>query len=393
MQLVLISLIMNIPRVGLRLKVSLLILTASIVPFAIISTLKIQMVLAAAGSIVFLLLLGGLLTRNVLRQIKRLTEATNRLEKGDMEVQVDVNAVDELGDLAHAFNRMVRSMHRRSISIRMLSAQVNKRKKAEDEVRAAYEKLKETQFQLIQAEKLKVVGTLASGVAHEVKNPLAIIMQGMNYLEEEIGPDKENMSPQLDMIKKAVIRADKIIHGMLDFSRPAPLELKPSRINKVIRASLVLVGKQLKLEDIKVTKNFAHQLPSVMIDENQMQQVFINIILNAVQAMPKGGSITIKTYAKELMEAGYFTGKRKTDLFKAGDTVVICELEDTGTGIPKNKLDRVFDPFFTTKPPGKGTGLGLAIIKTIIERHKGVVQIESEEQKGTKIIITLPAVH
>lgn len=267
---------------------------------------------------------------------------------------------------------------------------VTERKMREEMLLEAYRELKNTQAQLIQAEKLSAVGHLASGVAHEVKNPLHIIIQGISYLEREVGPDKGRQSKVLGMIKDAVERSDKIIKGLLNFSRVAPLEINPRAINKVIVSSLDLVRKQINFKNIKVVKDFAPGLPLAMIDENQIKQVFINIILNSIRAMPKGGTLSIRAYSKKLRELKGGVGRRITDSFKVGEKALICEIEDTGVGIPKDKLHKVFDPFFTTSPVGEGTGLGLSIARTIIENHKGLISIESKDRKGTKVVIVLP---
>lgn len=257
-------------------------------------------------------------------------------------------------------------------TILVVAKDLSERRKSEIRLEAAYHRLKKIQSQLIQSEKMKVVGVLASGVAHEVKNPLSVIMQATSYMESKLGSDKKELHDTLIMIKNAATRANKIVRGMLDFSRPDPLTLAPNELNDVINAAFSLAAKQLTGKNIKTDMHLAAGLPLVMIDRNQMEQVFINIILNSLYATPPGGRLTAKTYVA-----------------KPADTVV-CEIIDTGKGIPKSKLGSVFDPFFTTKPPGEGTGLGLAIIKTIVEKHKGTIEIESEKGKGTKVILTLP---
>lgn len=257
-------------------------------------------------------------------------------------------------------------------TILVVAKNLSERRKSEIRLEAAYYRLKKVQSQLIQSEKMKVVGVLASGVAHEVKNPLSVIMQAISYMENKLGHDKKELHDTLIIIKNAATRADKIVRGMLDFSRPDPLTLAPNELNEVINAAFSLAAKQLTNKNIKTDMRLAAGLPLVMIDRNQMEQVFINIILNSLYATPPGGKLTAKTYVA-----------------KPAD-MVVCEIIDTGKGIPKSKLGSIFDPFFTTKPPGEGTGLGLAIIKTIVEKHKGTIVIESEKGKGAKVILTLP---
>ncbi|MEK7868059.1 MAG: ATP-binding protein, partial [Candidatus Omnitrophota bacterium] len=247
--------------------------------------------------------------------------------------------------------------------------------------------------QLIQAEKLNAVGQLASGVAHEVKNPLAIILQGVNYLEKKISssPDK-NISETLSLIKDSIMRADTIIRTLVDFSRVAKIDMESEDINKVLEDSLVMIQYRFKLENVEIIKDMKNDLPRVPVDKRKMEQVFVNIFLNAIQAMREGGKLFIRSYSKEIDTPKEKVGRRNGDCFRLGEKVVVVEIEDTGTGIPKEHIGRVFDPFFTTKGPQQGTGLGLSVTRNIIHMHKGLIEIESEENKGTKVIITLKIV-
>ena len=258
------------------------------------------------------------------------------------------------------------------------------------ELATAYKELKSTQTMLVQAEKMAAIGQLASGVAHEVKNPLGIILQGVNYLEGEITPERKEAAEVLQMIKEAVMRADKIVRDLLNFSRQTPLEPKACDITQIIRASLGLIERQLTLSNVRVTEAFADGLPPVVIDENQMKQVFINILLNALQAMPQGGVLTLRTStrAPECLPQGLV--RRALETFRAGEAALLCEVDDTGVGLPTDKLQRAFDPFFTTKPAGEGTGLGLAISRSIVEKHRGAIAMASEEGRGTTVSIALP---
>jgi signal transduction histidine kinase len=244
------------------------------------------------------------------------------------------------------------------------------------DLKQSQRRLYSTESQLIQAEKLSAIGQLASGIAHEVKNPLAILMKGINYLERESRPNRQQLAQVLRMMKDAVGRADRIIRDLLDFSRPAPLELKPVAIGRILDSSFALVEKQLTTEKIRVVKEIAPDLEPVLIDEHRMQQAFLNLILNAFQAMPNGGQLTVRASSNELTE---------TD-----GRMLVCEVADTGGGIPKAFLSRVFEPFVTTKAPGEGTGLGLPITKTIIEQHQGRIEIASEEGRGTTVTVVLP---
>ena len=263
------------------------------------------------------------------------------------------------------------------------------RKKAEDELKKEHIKLKEMQDQLIQAEKLNAVGQLASGVAHEVRNPLGIILQGVNYLEKRISTKEEDISEILIMLKDSVKRADKIINALLDFSRAANLKLEPEDVNSILETSLSLVKVKFNLGNINIIMETKKDMPKALVDKNKLEQVFINILLNAAQAMLNGGKIIIRSYDKKLEKITNGIGRREDDYFQVGEHAVIVEIEDTGSGISEENLKKIFDPFFTTKGPTGGSGLGLSVTRNIISMHKGLIDIKSQIGKGTTVIVTL----
>jgi len=264
------------------------------------------------------------------------------------------------------------------------------RKNTEKEIRKAYEQLKESQEQVIQAAKMAAVGQLAGGVAHEVKNPLAVILHCAEYLERVKEPDSATLDKMVKMIKRAVVSADNIVRGLLDFSKPDELEFGVHDINDIVQTSLEFGACHLSLTKIKIEKELSEDIPRIAADHKRMEQVFLNLITNAVHAMPGGGTLTLRTYMKELTESGSGVGRRDKDRFKIGDKAVIVELIDTGEGIPEDKLGKVFAPFYSTKDSEKGTGLGLAITRTIVAQHKGFISMDSEVGKGTKVTMLLP---
>ena len=263
--------------------------------------------------------------------------------------------------------------------------------KSESALRKSHEELKAAQLQLIQAEKMESIGTLAAGVAHEVKNPLAILMMGVNYLAKKFPPGDENLGLVLKEMKEAIGRADSITRGLLDFSAARQLSVKPHDLNNVIEQTLQLVRHELALKRIHLVKQFGPQLPSVAVDKTQLQQVFVNIFVNAIQAMTPEGTLTVRTYAKQLTETSHFEGLRRVAPFWVGDRAVVAEVDDTGTGIPEEHLARIYDPFFTTKPTGVGTGLGLPVSKKIIELHGGSLDVKNMQAGGVRVTIMLKA--
>jgi len=241
--------------------------------------------------------------------------------------------------------------------------------------KAALEEKERTQKQLIQAEKLAALGIVAAGIAHEVKNPLAIIIQGVDYLKTSTGSDKLIVDV-VERINKSAFRADSIIKGLLSFTRQMPLQAEQVEIEPVIEETLSFIEHHLKRKHITLIKEFSPDLPKVTIDINQIKQVFLNILLNSIDAIHDGGSITISA---EPVESA--TGEKHLQIIFA----------DTGCGIPSDTIEKVFDPFYTTKDSSGNAGLGLSITKGIIDKHHGTVRIESEADNGARVIIGLPA--
>jgi signal transduction histidine kinase len=239
--------------------------------------------------------------------------------------------------------------------------------------------LKDTQAQLVHAEKMSAIGQLAAGVAHEIRNPLNII-EGARYYISTYMMDKENaevVGEYLDYIKHEIDRTNRLIDSLLKFSKAEPPYFERVNINSVLENVVILVRKQLSDNDINLTLSLDEDLPQIMADPNQLWQVFINIILNAVQAMPKGGDFSIVT-------------STRWDEFASGnDHQIYIHFKDTGIGIDREDISKIFDPFFTKKD--MGTGLGLSIAYKIIEKHKGRIIVESEKGTGTTITIELPS--
>ncbi len=244
-------------------------------------------------------------------------------------------------------------------------------------------KRKQTEEELIQSEKLASLGQLAASVVHEVNNPLAGIMVYVKLFLKKYKEGKiqsESTEGQLLKMEKELDRTTRIIRNLLDFARQSEPSMRPVEINKVIDAALLLVGNQINLENINLEKNLDKDLPFVMADFDKIQQVLINIMLNAIQAMPEGGNLTITTSVAQGIEID--------DSVK--DTVKIG-IKDTGIGIPKENLNKLFNPFFTTKEKGTGVGLGLSVVHGIIGKHKGKIDVESEPNVGTTFSIYLEA--
>lgn len=255
----------------------------------------------------------------------------------------------------------------------------------EHKVEARTRELQNAQKQLIQAEKMESIGRLAAGVAHEVKNPLAIIQMGVDFLSQEIAAN-ETIDEVINDIYDAVRRADTVTKGLLDYSRDQELRLVPGNINEVIKSSLHLVAHEMRQRNIEVKSNLANDLPAINLDANKIQQVLINLFMNSAHAIECEGQLIVTSCLRTLdshVDLAYDYENR----FKLGEKVLWVEVEDTGTGISDEAGVKIFDPFYTTKPVGEGTGLGLSVSKSIINLHEGSIDLHNRKQGGAAVVM------
>jgi len=259
------------------------------------------------------------------------------------------------------------------IAYEKLDKLVEERKKAEMTLKAYSEKLEETvkdlreaQEKLVHKEKLSVLGQLASGVAHDLRNPLFAIKNAVYFLRMVLEEPEAEVKESLDILNREVGTSERIISSLLDFARPKPLVRRNVDINDVIREALSRITVP---RNVEVVSQLDKSLPSILTDPDQLGQVFGNIILNAIQAMPEGGLLTVKSEVPSPEWVG-------------------ISFADTGIGIPRENLRKLFEPLFTTK--AKGIGLGLAITKTLVEAHDGTIKVQSEVGKGSTFTVRLP---
>jgi signal transduction histidine kinase len=280
------------------------------------------------------------------------------------------------GDIVGTFG-ISRDITDRKHAEEALKLAVSDLHKSRDDLRSAHQ-------QLMHAERMETVGRIAAGIAHEVQNPLQILLMSLDYLFQRM-PDRDPvLDGVLNEMRHATLRANKIIRGLLDFSRSEDLVLKAQDINKLLDNAMALVKHTVRQHQIDLQMQLTPELPPLALDGMKIEQVFVNLFTNAIHAMPDGGVLTARTRAERLTETLRDFGSREAGHFYAGDLVVIVEIEDTGQGIPPEILRKIFDPFFTTKATGKGTGLGLAIVKRIIDLHSGEIEIDNRPEGGAR---------
>ena len=250
--------------------------------------------------------------------------------------------------------------------------------------------LRKTQEHLVQTAKLELAGTLAAGVAHEVKNPLQTILMGVHLLSEKLSEPQRTpeIALALQEMSSAVSRAKAIIGDLMALTHPMQFQRQWQDLHPVIDSSLRLLRNEMMKARIKVECQFDAALPPALLDPQRLEQVFLNLLINAIQAMPNGGLINIRTSAKYI---GAWESSQRPLFrnFNSGDQVVLVTIQDRGTGIPEELLPRVFDPFFTTKPPGLGTGLGLSMAKKIVELHDGAIELKNAATGGVVAAVAI----
>ncbi len=318
----------------------------------------------ASLCVIFLLVILYFSTTKIIKPLQRMVVATQEIARGDLDHKVEIQSTDELGYLAASFNQMTEKLKAANEEL------VEWGKVLEKKVQERTRELLEMQANLVQSEKLASLGKLAAGIAHEINNPLGGILIYSHLLLEET-KENDNQAETLKKIIKETSRCKNIVKGLLEFARPKEPEMAPTDLNEVINKALAIFERQALFQNIKIQKDFS-DLPRIVADGFQLQQVFANIIVNAAEAMDGNGLLTIKTF----LDA-------RTDSLR-------IDFRDTGHGIREEDLPRLFEPFFTTKEVGKGTGLGLAISYGILQKHNGSIEVESKVGQGSTFTVVLP---
>lgn len=304
-----------------------------------------------AGIVIGVALLASLyFSRRLARPLRTLEGTMARVSRGEFGVEVPVTSHNEIGAVAAAFNQMSRELSAREAQLAAKNAQ------------------------LIQSEKLSAIGELSAGLAHEVKNPMVGIV-GFSQLGRE-ATSLDEAKEYFALVESDAQRANAILQNLLEFARPEVLELDPLEVNLVVEGALRLIGHQLQLWGVQVSTRLAEELPRIAGSLNPLQQVLVNLLMNAGQAMEHSAV------------------KRLTIATSLDPTIgVVIEIRDTGPGMSAEVQRHLFEPFFTTKPRGRGTGLGLSVSRTIVLQHRGRIRVESVPGQGSAFFVELPALN
>lgn len=314
--------------------------------------------------------IGSAVARAITRPIDSLQKGIEVIGTGNLNYKVGTDSKDEIGRLSRAFDNMTEDLKSKVTSIDSLNEEIAERKKVEDDLQVTFNKLKDTQNDLVKAEKEAALGRFSVGISHEIKNPLGMILGSAEFLEMKFAQSGEDVKGSIETIKKSALRANNILESLLQYIRPTALKKENAGVNDLVNDSVSLFKMQSNSVKVDIVTELCPDKITVNVDKNQMRQVIFNILKNAAEAVGVSGKVTVRTS----LENGFG----------------VINVIDKGRGIPKNSLSRIFEPLFSTKRSDKPAGLGLINAKAVIDNHKGTLSIESEEGEGTDVRIALP---
>ena len=335
---------------------------------------KYEMGIVALFLLLFCIIVSGcfLIAQTVVHPIKKLADAAAAIAKGNFDKKLKVNRRDEIGRLTVAFNQMTQQL--RSYYARLENRIIS----AGEELEKVSDELEKSKEVLARSEKLVALEEVSAGVAHEIRTPLTSIKLFVQSLETELTLDDETLE-DLSIIKREIDKMEEIINRFLDFARPAEPKFESVNVNQILSDSISLVETRIKGDNIAIETEYDDNLPPITGDKKQLGQVFLNMLLNSIEAMPDGGRITVATNIISMSSEEPPANRRG---------LLRVMITDTGVGIEPTLRQYIFDPFFTTKKDS-GTGMGLAIAFTVIEQHGGLIEVESEPGEGTTFVVYL----
>ncbi len=364
-------------------------------------TVKFILIYMVLGSLVFLIFGTILISRTLVQPLDSTIRVMQRVADGDLQQNVEPKGENEVGLLAHTFNTMAEKLKAHE---RALNENVKRLQKMNHE-------LKDRQEEVIQSEKLASVGLLAAGIAHEIGNPLGAVLGYITMLEQGVDEPQEQMD-YLKRVEKEILRIDGIVRDLREYSKPSPRKIVPSDLNEIVQDTVSMLKRQREFRGVRFEISLESRLPRVAVDPGQVQQVLVNLFLNAKDAMNGEGSLRVTSracrYDSPPQKKVQGPARREDDPpgidyrllrkqnparkwpFLEGQGIVEIEVVDTGPGISSEDLPRVFDPFFTTKEAGRGTGLGLSVSQRIIESFHGDIRITSGPNESTQVRIRMP---
>jgi two-component system NtrC family sensor kinase len=325
--------------------------------------------------VVIFIAVGALVTKQVYDPLADLEAGARRVSAGDREHLIPVRHLDEIGHLAASFNRMTQDLKRYEHDLQAWARTL------EQMVEEKIAELRIAEAKAIHSEKLASVGLLAAGIAHEINNPLTGVLTFAHLVLAKLPPGSAE-AEDMGIIIRETKRCASIIRRLLDFAREKKPEMARADLNQVVRETLQILEHQASFQNVHLVQELDPELPAVWMDPNQMKQVFMNIVVNAKEAMEERGTIT----ARSRRRAAPFSPNPGAP----GVPAVELSFTDTGCGIPAADLPKIFDPFFTSKEPGKGVGLGLSVSYSIVRAHGGTIEVQSEVGRGTTFLIVLP---
>jgi len=330
--------------------------------------------LAVGIVLLSLLVMAAIVYRAVYVPTRELRRGTEALASGDLGVEIKLRSHDELGALAASFNTMAKNLAQADAELRAWSHTL------EDRVQQKSEELERMHQQMILVEKTASLGRMAATVAHELNNPLAGILTYAKLIRRRVeatvpdGPDRERMLARLEMIRSESVRCGRIVRDLLTYARKSTAEFAEVHLHELVDRALNLVGHHIQLRQVRTERRLDLDDDLIVADGEQIVQALIALLINAVESMPDGGVLTVGT----------------EDAARARAGAVLLTVSDTGIGIPQEIRDHIFDPFFSTKSEAKGVGLGLAVVYGIVQRHDGMINVDSEAGQGTTFTLELP---